>query len=319
MSAGLSLVPGTHDEAWHARRFTGIGGSEAPIVAGVGRRSAVQLWQEKRDQLIPDESETPLRMRLGNLMEPVLDELFEEATGLKPRASNVHHRSKSHPYMVANVDRFVPGAIVEYKTRFSMDGWADPAVDPLGVPPDVMVQVQHIMAVTRRPLAYVFVLFGMSSTRPYRIPADDVLIRHLETVEGEFWQHVQDGTEPPVDGSEGARGWLSRRFPKDSGVIAPATSEEVLLAHHLRDATRELAEVQGRVDLAENEVRNAIGDRAGIEGAGFRLTWKVEAPRTEWKAVAESTGVDLAPLLAAHLAGKEGPRVLRKRFDKEQA
>ena len=65
---------------WLEERRQGIGGSDAAAAVGLSPwKTRLELWLEKTGQT-PDREETP-EMRRGTLLEPVVKQLYADATG----------------------------------------------------------------------------------------------------------------------------------------------------------------------------------------------------------------------------------------------
>ena len=69
------------------------------------------------------------------------------------------------------------------------------------------------MAVTGYQGAYVAVLIGGNTFRWKFVERDEELISMLIELESAFWNHVQECTPPPLDGSDASAKFLSERFP----------------------------------------------------------------------------------------------------------
>lgn len=183
-----------------ANRGSGLGGSDAGVVAGVSSRmTALELYMLKRGELIADEDEGDVLGWLGNAIEPVTDQWYERETGYKTRRSNVTHRHKDMPHMLGHVDRLVIGQkrLAEYKMRVHPDGWGPSGGDE--IPDDVLCQVQHYMEVLGYEMADVVALIGGREFRLYEIPRDQTIIDSLVAAEDEFWLRVEHGFPPPID------------------------------------------------------------------------------------------------------------------------
>jgi len=96
--------------------------------------------------------------------------------------------------------------------------------------------------------------------------------KELETA---FWNHVQNGTPPPLDGSDASAKFLSERFPSStpkSHIILPDTAADLLAQYD--EACEELEAVTERKQLAENLLKEMMGENE-IGTAGNRIiTWK---------------------------------------------
>lgn len=322
---------------WLAMRRTGIGSSDAPIIAGeVG--SVLELWAQKSGLVEveePDEATARL-FEWGHRLEPVVADWYADSTGRRLERVTQMLRHPDVPYAFASLDRRVVGErrLVEIKTtRF---GWTAGEE----VPGRVQVQVQHQLWVTGYEVADVAVLTGGSEPKIYEVPRDDTFIADLAFLEAEFQGWVESGTRPPVDGSENARRVLSRLHPRNDGSLIPATPDiERVIAQwrSVRDDIKAAEAVEGTLN---NTIRALIADADGIEGTFGRLTWKknADSSRTNWPAVAsaydriidrvnewllgnqEATEEDVRTMLAQwstgaiesiHTSTVDGPRVLR--------
>lgn len=316
----LPVVQGTPE--WLALRKTGIGSSDAPVIAGEFG-SVVELWAEKTgliDREEPDEKLAGL-FEWGHRLEPVIADWYTDTTGRPLKRANRMLRHPDVPWAFASLDRVSATKgekrIVELKT----DRWGWKTSEP--VPGRVQTQVQHQLWVTGYEVADIAVLVGGSSPRIIEIPRDDDFIDDLRFLEEEFWGWVQSKTRPPVDGSENARRVLSVQHPRNDGALLPASLELDSLAYRLRSARDTAKAMQDEVDTLENAVRAVIGDADGFEGPWGKITWKrnADSERTDWKLVAESLRRAVpdevaAPILSLYTRTVEGPRVLRCDFRK---
>ena len=314
MTAAVALPVRQGTDEWLAMRRTGIGSSDAPVIAGE-RGSVLELWAEKSglvEREEPDESTARL-FEWGHRLEPVVADWYADSTGRTLQRVNQMLRHPDVAYAFASLDRRVVGErrLVEIKTtRFGWTGGED-------VPGAVQAQVQHQLWVTGYDVADVAVLTGGSEPRVYEIPRDDTFIADLAFLEAEFWGWVQTGTRPPVDGSENARRVLSKLHPRNDGTVLPLTPDLDALVAQWTAAKAAVKEAEGDEATLANALRAVIGDADGIDG---RVTWKknADSTRVNWSAVAKAyrelladSDVDLDVIESIHSSTVEGPRVLR--------
>lgn len=304
-------------DAWLAERRNGIGSSDAPVIAGESPyRSPLALWAEKTGRVPAEEpdADTARLFRIGHLMEPVLLTLYTEATGRRTRREPRMLRHPRLPWMTASLDARVIGEsrIAECKWT-NARRWATEEV-----PADVLIQVQHAMAVSGADVADVVALVG-PSLRIVEVPRDDSFIADLIDLEADFWRHVTDGTPPPADGSESTRTTLARLHPQDDGTLLPPTPDVLELVDRLRAAKAAATAAKDAEATVSNALRAAIGDASGVEGL---LTYRrnADSTRTNWPAVAIGYREMLAPhvtvaeldeIVTSHSETAPGPRVLR--------
>lgn len=250
---------------WHAFRRTHIGSSDAPIIVGESPyRSALDLFVEKTTGPAEVDATTARLFRIGHAMEPVILGMYAEDTGRKVHRGRVIE-DRDIPWLAASLDGDADGRVVEAKWSSSRR-WDD------GVPPDVLIQVTHQMAVAQVNEADVAVL----SPRDFRIftVAFDAAfwssILELETrfIEDHLWPNIP----PEPDGSRSSREALGRMFPEDDGEMIPADAETTSLVQRILDGDRQADALKAELDGMRNALRFLIGEKSGIEGPGFRVT-----------------------------------------------
>ena len=216
---------------WLEYRKQGIGGSDASVVCGINRyKSPVELWMEKTNQLPHQEAGEAAYW--GTQLEPFVRAEFTKRTGIEVSRRNELLQSEEHPFMLANLDGIcevpdVGPCIFEAKTAsaYKVGEWED------AIPDEYALQLAHYMAVTGYAGAYIAVLIGGNTFKWKFIERDEELISMLIQLETDFWNHVQDGTPPPLDGSDASAKFLAERFPNSrpkSHIILPETADELL-------------------------------------------------------------------------------------------
>lgn len=260
---------------WLEYRKTGIGGSDASVVCGISRyKSPVELWMEKTGQLPPQEAGEAAYW--GTMLESVVREEFTKRTSIEVSKPSVILQSEEHPFMLANVDGIcehpeLGACIFEAKTAsaYKAGEWEDT------IPDEYMCQVQHYMAVTGYQGAYIAVLIGGNTFRWKFVERDEELISMLLELESTFWNHVQDRTPPPLDGSDASKKFLSERFPSStpsSHITLPDAAADLLAQYD--EACEELEIVTEKKQRAENLLKEMMGsNEVGVAG-GRVITWK---------------------------------------------
>lgn len=262
-------------EDWLEYRKQGIGGSDASIVCGISRyKSPVELWMEKTDQLLPQEAGEAAYW--GTQLEALVRAEFAKRTGIEVKQIKQLLQSEEHPFMLANLDGIcdvpdVGPCIFEAKTAsaFKADEWEDT------IPDEYALQLAHYMAVTGYKGAYIAVLIGGNTFRWKFIERDEDLISMLTELESAFWNHVQNCTPPPLDGSEASTRFLSERFPDSvpkSQIELPDTAANLLAQYD--EACEQLEAITERKQKAENLLKEMLGENE-IGTSGDRvITWK---------------------------------------------
>ena len=178
--------------------------------------------------------------------------------------------------MLANLDGVcevpdVGTCIFEAKTAsaYKAGEWEDT------IPDEYMLQVQHYMAVTGYAGTYIAVLIGGNTFKWRFVERDEELISMLIELEAAFWNHVQDCTPPPLDGSDASAKFLADRFhdsiPK-SHITLPDTAADLLAQYD--EACEQLEIVTERKQKAENLLKEMMGENE-VGTIGDRIvTWK---------------------------------------------
>lgn len=270
-----------------------LGGSDAPALAGMnppGWAQPIDVFMEKRPDLAaPAPKRTSALMGMGSLFEDDVAALFTAATGMPLRRYTRPVRSRRYPWMGGHLDRQAPGAIFEAKWQqqekgFGPTQWAGPDVGwlpiPAVVPPHYMLQVQHYLIVTGKPVAYVGLLLGYAEFRCYRIPSDPELQVMLIELEQRFWhEHVLPGVPPQPDGSEGYGRVIAAQLAQDRGTEVVATPEQQQWMRDLHEAqlARKAAEQAER--LAKQRLQLSLDDAASLVGPGFSASYRTHEVR----------------------------------------
>lgn len=262
-------------EDWLSHRRLGIGGSDASIVCGINQyKSPVELWMDKTNQLPYQEAGEAAYW--GTQLESIVRNEFSKRTGIFVAENHELLQSEEYPFMLANLDGVceVPDygpCIFEAKTAsaFKAGEWED------SIPDEYQLQIQHYMAVTDYKATYIAVLIGGNTFRWKMVERDEELISMLIHLESKFWQHVQDGTPPPLDGSDAAAKFLANRFPEsapNSKIALPTSAVDLLLQYD--DACRQLETINEQKQQAENRIKEMMGDNEVGTVGGRIVTWK---------------------------------------------
>lgn len=276
----MTIVPFVSREAWLAARQNVIGASEAAAVCGLDPYcSAYALWAEKSG-LVTDEREGDGDISeaayWGNILEPLIANRYAEETGLDlldhGRHTLIHGE---HPHLVATLDREIlaPAAhgVLEIKAPgFLMrDTWAD------GPPERHVIQLQSQLSVTGHSWGAIAALIGGQDFRIYRVERDQELIDLILERIDEFMECVRREVPPEPDGSESTRRVLKRLYPEDSGAeVSLDEPHHEKWAAELEAARADARAAEGRINVAENHLRLAIGSATFATVGGRRLSLK---------------------------------------------
>jgi len=313
-----------------------VGSSDIPVITGNSpyRTSLFSLWAVKSGRATPEpiDPATQEMFDLGHAMEDVIAGRYTIATGRPVKRVRDLLVSKETRWHGASLDRVSARKgerrIVEVKwvphRRWDTDG-------PEPVPAHVQDQVQWQLMVTGYDAADVAVLNGshveVHEVGPNERYQEDLryLAKHL------FWDYVERGEAPPIDGTESTRATLGRMYPAEKLGLLDPTPELAALAFRIRDAKAAAKDADLAKGEPENVMRSLLGEAAGVrdDEAGYRVGWtkNKDGTKTDWEAVAaayrflmdglfDPAAMDRA--VAAATTPTEGARVLRTYFKSDE-
>lgn len=211
-------VCGSESSAWLEERQKGIGASEAAAALGASRYSQpLEVYHRKRGEMLPFEGNAATL--LGQRMEPVVVQYFQDATGLKVKQGVGLWRHSQHSYMLATPDGVVQdnGQGLELKTTMSRSAGSELGEDGSDdLPVDWLIQAQQQIAVCNLESVYFGVfLLDLRKFRWFVVDRNADLIDSMVEGEGELWQRIQDGDPPAADHAHpGTMGLLQSRYPE---------------------------------------------------------------------------------------------------------
>lgn len=195
------LLPTPADEtAWLIQRREGVGASDCSAILGLSTVEGVtpfNTWLDKTGQ-IPLGSVDSEIMFWGRRLEPTIRDTAAERLGYDVRLIG-GLASRDRDWQRASLDGVLlteDGPIpieVKNTNQWLAKDWADDQV-----PDHAELQVQHQMAVTGAPYAYVAGLVGGNRLVVRRVDRDNELIGHINAEEEAFWRHCVARTEPPI-------------------------------------------------------------------------------------------------------------------------
>ncbi len=266
------------DAAFHKERLTGIGGSEAAKILGVSPwGGAVDVYMEKVGLIDPAEKPETEQQYWGKKLEPLVRARYEEEVNTEVLWDDSLIRHPEHDFMIAHID----GSVHTDEDTFGLEVkttdvrnrllWGDAWTDE--VPNWYNVQCQHYMAVTGYHKFHVAVLFGGNDFAIYNIKRHNGVIEHLIQKEGAFWNQVGTRKPPPVDGSKGAKQFLLKMYPKDSGKVLTASPDFLEYARIYAASKADELVAKSEVNLYQQKMQNAMGDNSMVDAPDFRVAW----------------------------------------------
>jgi predicted phage-related endonuclease len=304
-----------------AVRRSFLGGTDIAALVGVSQwATPLSVFEDKRPDLAaPKPDRQNATMRLGNLLEPVVADLFTAETGIKLRRRSKPVRCKDHPWEGGHLDRIAddPGWVYEGKWAMGKREW-DSETGPV-IPRGYMVQCQWYLHITGSPYGHLGVLLGYGEFRRYRFERDEPLIETLVQIGDAFWHdHVLPGIPPEVDGSEDWGRRLREMHPQDDGSEVVATAYQQGLLDALRHRQRVAEATAKEAEIARQRVMDSMADATRMVSPIATVTWKTNKPgsKVDWPAVVEEGGIAPA-LIALHTMPTKPARPFRIDWEEE--
>lgn len=263
-------IPTTHKE-WLNNRKKGLGGSDAGAVLGVNPwKSPYTLWAEKTERISADNVNNEYT-RDGRYLEDVVAKIFTEETGLKTKKSNFSYQSAEHPFMLANIDRWIKTNEIGLEIK-TMDVRKYIDFDSGEVPPSYYAQCYHYMAVTGAKAWYLAIWRFGQPLQVFLIERDEEQIKALVEAEEEFWKMVEEDIQPQVDGMDSTSETLKIQFchPFDD-EIQLLRSKEI---SEYKEVCEEFKDLKEKKAYFENLFKSDMQNSERAYADGFKCTWK---------------------------------------------
>ena len=271
-------LPSSHEE-WLEDRRKGIGGSDVGALLGLNKyKSPYTLWAEKSGLLHTDEVDNE-SMRIGRDLEDYVAKRFIEETGHTVVTSDYSFQSKEYPFMLANVDRLLTDEPcgLECKTASALTKYDFEDGD---IPSSYYCQCMHYMAVTGLKKWYIAILVMGKGFYWFEINRDEEEIKALIEAEEDFWNKVQTGEAPPIDGTSSTATTLGAVFnySKDNKecIIGHESENALNMIYNINEKIKELKEQK---TLYENIVKHEMRNAEKAETEDIVVTWKRKPTR----------------------------------------
>jgi putative phage-type endonuclease len=234
-----------------AERASGLGGTDAAIIAGVSTfKSPLTLYYEKRKE-IPDQYGKGAEnvIRWGKLLEPLIRKYYREVSGRMVR-NGTFLRHPLFPFLCGHLDGYVwrkiepvkqgrrivrvEKGVLEIKTAFftKRREW-----EARGVPDAYYLQAQHYLGLSGLGFVSFAVLFGGSEFEFFDVARDQRVIDCLFASEVEFWDRIQR-SQPPDASFDALGATLARAlYPvpeRGTEVILTDAGAQARMAQYLR-------------------------------------------------------------------------------------
>ena len=224
------------EEEWLQWRDKGLGGSDAGTVCGVNKyKSPYSLWAEKLG--LVERQGAGDAAKWGHRLERVTAEAYAEDYNKAVVAWPVILFSEEHPWMFANLDfvivepseQFPAGVVTDWNRvdvpegvlsilEVKTSGIASPGTAHQwannSIPQSYILQTVHYGIVTGVTDIVFAALLPPQGLQVRHLEWDDELAENLVIVEGQFWDLVESGEAPDVDGSEATENAQASLYPR---------------------------------------------------------------------------------------------------------
>lgn len=307
-------------EEQKVRRRLGVGGSEVSALVGLNPyMRPIDVYAAKvegRD--VPDNH----HMERGRFFERPTAEWWVHRNGGKLLELDTV-QSPAHPLVMVHPDFIVlpngasapgPGCVdlsVKVPGPNTWPQWGDDGSDACPTP--ALIQLQYELI----PLGELYGINRGVVTAPidgdlrsFPMLSDRELQAMLVEAVERFWRdHVIPRRPPPPDASERYTEYLAKKFPEQKGPLLQADFETEDIAAELFAAREALDAAEERAALARQQLEVLIGEADGIEGDGWRITWRRTKGRasTDWEAIVTELAVP-QDVIARHTRISGGSR-----------
>lgn len=263
-----------HDD-WLEYRKRGIGGSDVAAIVGLSRfKSAFSVYLDKIGELPPLEDNP--KMKAGRILEPVVADWFTTETGIKCQEQKWIFQHAEHPFMLANIDRWIPGenAGLEIKntSEYCRNDWFEGNTEI--IPTEYQLQANHYMAVTNADRWYVAVLIGGWDFQWRIIERDEKLIKSLITIEKNFWENHIQAKVPPQVGAQDTD-MMNFMYPSSTSTSLAISEVYYDLIKSLLDTKKALETAKEAHEDVKNRVKQIMGENELATWQGDKFcSWK---------------------------------------------
>lgn len=178
-------------------RKTGIGGSDAAAIAGLSKyKTPLEVYFEKLG--LSDSNNDNPATYFGSLMEPIIVNEYIKKTGLEVAITKNTLKSEKYPWMLANIDGFVPSkrAILEckYSSPYRYRDWGEE--DSEEIPDEYLLQCAHYAIVCDVKEVDLMLLMP-PDFKLFNYQRNKALEKNLIELEHDFWHNNVLKQVPP--------------------------------------------------------------------------------------------------------------------------
>lgn len=294
-------------EEWQTKRKAqvGLGGSDAGTLLGLNSfKDEYTLYLEKIGEIIPQEAGEAAEW--GHTLEPVVADKWQarygEKLGITIEPFNYLLQSKTHPFMLANIDRLAKRGdsfgILEVKTasEYLNGEWENGEIlsDGSGdgkVPPKYYAQLQHYFHVTGISWGFFASLVGGNKLYSVYVERNEDYIRQLVDIEYVFYARLEMRVPPELNGSDTCRQLVGSLYKEhtenfeetDDRTFGEWVERRNAIKEQLdllnEDHKKRIEPLEQELNLCETSMKLFIGENKGVIWNGWKVTWGIRAGR----------------------------------------
>ena len=294
LNKGIDVMSMTSKEMWHHERRLGIGGSDVAAILGISKwATPLDIFNQKRGYVEPNDLSNNERVHFGNVLEDVVAQEYARRFNCKVQRRNKPISHSDLPWMRANLDRVVVGQkkVLECKTADAFTvkfNWGEPDTDE--VPDQYLVQCMHYLICTGWEESDLAVIVGGNEFRRYQINYDAELASILIEQVRNFWiNHVLTDTPPPPTTLDE----INQAYPLDNGEKITATIE-------VAEAINERKELDDQKKIIESRIKEQDEIIKGFMGVHDSLVDHLGRPLATWKTAKPTKRFDTTGFKKTH-------------------
>jgi len=259
---------------WLDWRRQGIGGSDVAAICGFSKYSSpMNVYLDKLGEMPPIEDNP--QMKAGRKLEPTIAEIFKEDTGKRVMQQHSIFQHKEHPFMLANIDRWVIGenAGLEIKntSEYNRDDWAQEKI-----PVHYQLQANHYMAILGADRWYMGVFIGGWDFQWRVMERNEQLIENLITIEKDFWENHVLKKVPPAFSAEDTQ-LLHNMYPDSEPTEIHLNESHYELIKSLLDTKEIKNRAKTEHEDAKNKMKGIMEENELAYWQGEKMfSWKTD-------------------------------------------
>jgi len=268
------------------------------------------LWWRKKTGVVP-EFKTNERMAWGNRLEAAIAHGIAEEQGWQIRPMKEYMRDpdarmgSSFDFVITSLGEPVHLEIKNVDYLAFRDGWIEHDDGTIEAPEHIEMQVQHQMAVSGFPRAFIGAFIAGNRYELIERQRDEDVIRAIRAKVAEFWRTVDAGEEPSPVMPDDADAVIRLNQYARPGKILDASSDAVLCAmvaeYREQCVAKDRAEELAKVLKAEILVHIGDSEKVLLPGHTISASMVADTPPT----------LITADMVGQTYGGRKGYRNLR--------